>query len=96
MAVAKGARGTRRLDRDLHMQVLELWATEVPAFDKLLDKFKADVRRPKSRAKGRRGQAKNIEIKNWNPRGRTLTDQENAWLQTRRTVTVMPVMLYML
>ena len=87
VTVAKGARGTRRLDHTLHMQVLELWATEVPAFDRLLDKFKAEVRR--ARAKG-----KNMEIKDWRPRGQTLTAQEKAWLQTRRTVTVVHFTFY--
>ena len=97
VAVAKGARGTRRLDRDLHMQLLELWATEIKQFDKLLDKFKADARRTKARAKGRRAQAAtSIEIKDWCPRDRTLTDKEKAWLQTRRTVTVLHVPLCLL
>ena len=89
VTVAKGARGTRKLDRTLHMQMLELLATrsELKAFDKLLDKFKADATR--ARAKG-----KTIEIKDWHPRGKTLTEQEKAWLQTRRTVTVMRFAFY--
>jgi hypothetical protein len=87
VTVALGARGSRRLDPALHMQVLELWATENPAFDDLLDKFKVDARR--ARTGGSRGQAgRNIELKEWSPRGRTLSDQEKAWMSTRRTVTV--------
>ena len=91
VTVAKGARDARKLDRTLHMQVLELWATrsEVKSFDRLLDKFKVDARR--ARAKG-----KTIEIKDWHPRGQALTEQEKAWLQTRRTVTVMHFASYFL
>ena len=46
VTVPKGARGARKLDRTLHMQMLELWAprSEFKAFDKLLDKFTADAR----------------------------------------------------
>ena len=87
VTVALGARSSRRLDPTLHMQVLELWATENTAFDDLLDKFKADARR--ARTGGSRGRSgRNIELKNWRPRGRTLSDQEKAWFCTRRTVTV--------
>ena len=64
----------------------EIWKSDKAA---LLDKFKADARL--ARAKG-----KTIEIKDWRPRGRTLTEQEKAWLQTRRTVTVMHFASYFL
>ena len=87
VTVALGARGSRKLDRILHMQVLELWATENTVFDKLLDKFKADARR--ARTGGSRTQASsNIELRDWRPRGQTLSDQAKAWLRTPRTVTV--------
>ena len=95
VTVALGARGSRKLDDTLHMQVLELWATENKAFDKLLDKFKADAQR--ARTGGGRGQAsRNIELKDWSPRGHTLSDQERAWLRTPRTVMVQHVAMYML
>jgi hypothetical protein len=87
VTVALGARGSRKLDHVLHMQVLELWATENTVFDKLLDKFKVDARR--ARTGGSRAQAsKKIELKTWSPRGQTLSDQAKAWLRTSRTVTV--------
>ena len=59
VTVALGAHGSRKLDHVLHMQVLELWATENTVFDKLLDKFKADARR--ARTGGSRTQASSID-----------------------------------
>ena len=92
VTVALGARGSRKLDRVMHMQVLELWATENKAFDKLLDKFKADVRR--ARTGGSLTQASRaLELRDWSPRGVTLSDQAKAWLRTPRTVTVQPFVM---
>ena len=44
------------------MQVLELWAVKIKAFDKLLDKFKAEATRPRAKG-GRIKSTKNIDMK---------------------------------
>ena len=84
VTVALGARGSRMLTHVQHMQVLELWATENTAFVKLLDKFKADPR----------ARSRKIKLRDWSPRGATLSDQAKAWLRTTRRVTVKPCALY--
>ena len=90
VTLAKGKRLPYKLSRTMHMQVLELWATEKKAFDVLLDKYKSDAkRRRKARAKGSKGAStREVQIKHWAPRGQQLRDHERAWLATPRTVQV--------
>ncbi len=86
--VAKGARHTTVLSKDMHLQVFEMFAVENKRFDGLLDKYKTYVRnaRTKKGARGRTGgRAPILELAEWKPTGAPLGDAEAAWFQTPRT-----------
>ena len=97
--VAKGARHTIVLRKDLHMQVLEIFAVENHRFDGLLDKYKTYLRNAKKKkgARGRNGRnAPILELADWKPKGAPLTDAEAAWLQTPQSVQAHSCSTYVL
>lgn len=88
---ALGAKQAGKLSRSMFLMVLELWATENNAFDKLLDRYKtAMAANRRARQQNNRARKTVLDFKDWVPKQsqRQLNAEEKAWTQTTHTVTV--------